>query len=329
MKKILFITVTVLLLYSSCKTDFEINAEWKDITVVYGLLSQNDKTQFIKINKAFLGDGNALTMATNPDSCTYPPGTLDVWIEEWLNNSQSRQWTLHDTTIINKDPGTFYYPNQILYTFYADTLYENAEYRLYIKNNTNGKVISSKTPLVHNFSVIQPSDPQAAAFHSPNPYQVKWYSAENGKLYQVTIRFNYWEKIVGASDSTRKSVEWNLGTVKSQGTEGGKVMITDYYGDAFFQYLGNQIQYNANMIRRVAVPNVEFIFSVAADDFNTYMEINAPSTGINQEKPEYTNITNGIGIFSSRFQIIKPHAMHTQSLYSLKNGQYTINLNFQ
>jgi len=49
----------ILLLFSvfflSCETDFDVNAEWQDVTVVFGLLDPNNEDQLIKINKAFLG----------------------------------------------------------------------------------------------------------------------------------------------------------------------------------------------------------------------------------------------------------------------------------
>ena len=335
MKKIFFTAIILLFSLLACKTDFEINAEWKDIMIVYGLLSQNDSIEnndyhYIKINKAFLGEDNALTMALNPDSSSYG-NNLEVSVEEWKNGSQSHVWYLDTITIYNKDPGIFYNTKQVLYRFQAD-LDENAEYKLFIKNKLTGKIVSSTTPLVQPFTIKKPapSPPGApAVFHSSNPYTVIWYSGANGKRYQIMIRFNYWEKIWGETDSTRKSVEWDLGSYTSEGVQGGEKMTTSYTGNTFFQYLRDKIGYNTNAIRHVAVPNVEFIFSVAADDFNTYMEVNAPSTSIVQEKPEYTNINNGIGVFSSRYQIVRPLPMSPVSLDSLFNGVYTSILNFQ
>jgi len=55
----------------SCSTDVDINAPWKDITVVYGLLNQNDNIHYIKVNKAFLGDASAYEMAAISDSVNY------------------------------------------------------------------------------------------------------------------------------------------------------------------------------------------------------------------------------------------------------------------
>jgi hypothetical protein len=36
------------------------------------------------------------------------------------------------------------------------------------------------------------------------------------------------------------------------------------------------------------------------DDLKSYIEVNSPATGIVQERPIYTNISNGIGLFASR-----------------------------
>jgi len=333
MKKIFILIIVLIVSNFSCKTDFDINAKWKDITVVYGLLSQNDTVHYVKINKAFLGNANALTMAQNADSASYG-NNLQVWVEEWLNNSQTNSWNLDTTTIYNKESGTFYAPKQVIYKFKA-TLNVNAEYKLYVKNKLTGKITSSVTPLVDNIDITSPAATQLANFHSSSNVSVKWFSSLNGKLYQVIIRFNYWEVNLDHNpiDSTKKSIDWSLGTVSSLTTQYGEPMYTTYYGNSFFQYIANQINSSsttsANIRRDVATPNVDFIFLVAADDFNTYMEVNAPSTGVLQEKPQYTNVSNGIGIFSSRLNADRPLKMAVQSKDSLIKGMYTKTLNFK
>ena len=56
--------VCFLVVFSSCETDFDVNAEWDDVTIVYGLLDPNNEIQLIKINKAYLGAGDAIQMAS-------------------------------------------------------------------------------------------------------------------------------------------------------------------------------------------------------------------------------------------------------------------------
>ena len=45
-----------LILFSGCDNEVDINADWKETIVVYGLLNPNDSIQYIKVNKAFLNE---------------------------------------------------------------------------------------------------------------------------------------------------------------------------------------------------------------------------------------------------------------------------------
>ena len=60
-KNLLFLILPFLF---SCETDFDVNANWKDVTIVYGLIDPNNEDQLIKINKAYLGQGDAIQMAS-------------------------------------------------------------------------------------------------------------------------------------------------------------------------------------------------------------------------------------------------------------------------
>jgi len=332
MKKYILITLLAVVAFSACRTDFEINAAWKDMTVVYGLLNQNDSVHYIKINKAYLGEDNALTMAQNPDSCSYG-NNLEVRMEEWdVNGNQTNLWYLDTTTIYKKESGVFYNPKQVLYKFTGqlDTLNKDKEYRLFIKNKSNGKIISSKTKLVHKFGISKPMSGTQVNLTATNAIKVQWEPAVNGKLYQVIIRFTYREKNIITNDSIVKTLDWNLGSYTSENIDGtGPTLETSYYGQNFFQFLHDNISVDPNIIRVATGYPLQFIFSVAADEFNTYMEVNQPSSSIVQEKPEYTNISNGIGIFSSRYQMNRKLYINAVSMDSLYNGSKTKDLNFQ
>jgi hypothetical protein len=331
MKKYILLILLAMVALSACRTDFEINAAWKDMTVVYGLMNQNDSIHYIKINKAYLGEDNALTMAQDPDSCSYG-NNLEVKVEEWdVNGSQTNLWYLDTTTIYNKESGVFYNPKQVLYKFAGqlDTLNKDKEYRLFIKNKSNGKIISSKTKLVHKFSVTKPLGTQVN-LTGTSPIKVIWEPAVNGKLYQVVIRFTYRERNIITNDSIVKTLDMNLGSYTSANTDGtGPSLETSFGGQTFYQSLHDNIAVDPNIVRVATGYPLQFIFSVAADEFNTYMEVNQPSSSIVQEKPEYTNISNGIGIFSSRYQIIRKFFPTAVSMDSLYNGSKTKDLNFQ
>ena len=44
--------------------------------------------------------------------------------------------------------------------------------------------------------------------------------------------------------------------------------------------------------------------TVGSQDLKTYILVNKPSTSIVQERPQFTNIENGIGLFSSRYSLL-------------------------
>lgn len=304
----IFITLTFLG-WVSCSTDLELIGEYEDITVVYGLLNQIDSVSYVKINKAFLGEGNALIMAQEPDSSSYE-GHLTVVMEQLKNGSLAKTFTFDTSTIYTKEPGTFYYPNQVLYQCVTkDQLDDESDYRLIITNNITGKVITAQTPLVSDFDILKPivNNPIKPTIHFPDndsPKDVEWLSAEFGKLYNVVMRFYYKEKFFDDMDTTYKYIENTFPARKSKSIEGGEEMLIQFANNSFYTLCETKIPYEpdkeANVGARYALW-VEFIFSVAGDDFNTYMEVNDASSSIVQERPEYTNVENGIGIFSSRY----------------------------
>jgi hypothetical protein len=120
-------------------------------------------------------------------------------------------------------------------------------------------------------------------------------------------------------------VNWNLGEVKTENISGGE-LIEMSYGEQFFANLQSKIKIIANVQREV--DSVQAIVYVAGSDLSTYMDVNSPSGSIVQERPQYSNIREGYGIFSSRYDLRKTFQLESASLDSLVRGRYTKNLSF-
>jgi hypothetical protein len=125
-------------------------------------------------------------------------------------------------------------------------------------------------------------------------------SALYGRRYQLNIRFSYWEYPNGnTSAMVKKSVDWEIFTdIKSKSLDGGEEMEYSFFGDGFYSSVKAQVPYDPSMTR--IADSVEYFFAVASEELSNYIEVTNPSNTIVQEKPIYTNIENGIGIFSSR-----------------------------
>ncbi|MCK9448291.1 MAG: hypothetical protein M0Q41_04855 [Bacteroidales bacterium] len=303
----LFLFFSLLLFFSACSTDVDNYADYKDVTIVYGLLETDKDTTYIKITKAFLGPGNALVFAQNPDSSNYS-GKLDVKLIGKQNSNTLPAITLDTITIKNKQAGDsiFYFPEQKLY-YTTAPIYADAQYTLEI--NKGSEIIRAQTVAVKDFSVLKPNN--RINFAATTTVAIQWNTAENGKRYEVQLVFYYDELHQGTSDTIHQSMTWKMGTKTADRLDGTEKLEINYLGEAFYSRLNSELKHDPN-IRRFAGP-VDLIISCAGDELNTYIDVNAPSNSIIQEIPEYTNIENGYGIFSSRKILVKSYLLSVQS----------------
>lgn len=329
----------------SCSTDLDVIDDWKETTIVYGLLDQSQSVQYVKVMKAFLGEGDALMMAQNFDSLYYDTNDVVVTIREIETGTI---WTLDPDVSISMEPGTFA-TQQVIYKV-AMTPDPDYRYQLKVKNLRSGTETIGETKIVKDFSVTTPAsnsyqvDLHPTLTATTNTYKIKWNAAVNGRRYNVILRMHYDEEnvLTGEVDTT-KYVDMNFGDLKSAKLDGTELMEVGFEKENFYSNIQSKL--NADPAYERHPKYVEFKFAVAADDLNTYMEVSAPSTGIVQEKPSFTNIINGIGLFSARYNKnatssggfgapppnpYSPYGfkMNKATLDSLCIGQYTKNLNF-
>jgi hypothetical protein len=314
----LFFLVLFLPLLHSCKNDLNVNAEWKDITVVYGLLNQNDSIHYVKITKAFLGEGDALSFAKIADSSNYPD-KLDVKVEEWRFTSSSDSALMHtyvlDTvSIMNKDSGIFYYPTQLVY-YFKTKLDTTRTYKLNIVNRQTGKVVYSSCKLIQRFTIKKPIQGSQANILPGKPIPtVNFMSAYYGRRYQLNIRMFYdeYHRSRGIDTIRNLSVDWivfdNEVSPVLDGTN--EFTINNFPGDGLYSTLAKKLKpvYTSDTSRHATY--VDYIFTVASDDLNTYMDVTEPSNTIVQERPSFSNIVNGIGLFTSRYDNTRDNPRH-------------------
>jgi len=296
-KPLLILLLSLILFFGACETDFDIDAEWKEITIVYGLLDQLDTNHYFRINKAFLG-GNALEVVKIEDSSSYK-NDLEVVLEGWNAGSLMQSINCDTTTISDKDTGMWYNPYMVVYKG-EGILNENYEYRLFIKNTVSGKEITAETKVVQDFSILRPYAGGKATFNPGYTTKFSWKSAENGMRYEPLIRFNYFEVPNGTTDTIPKFMLWPQGTQFATNSSGSEELEIYVSGDAFYENLDRKL--DKTFVGHRLAGLVDYVISVAGVEYDTYMKVNGPSFSLVQDRPEYTNIENGYGLFSSRYQ---------------------------
>jgi hypothetical protein len=297
---VLFIIATI----SACETDVDLIGDFQETTVVYGLLDQTQSVQYIRINKAFITSGNAYEEAKIQGIIEYDKEDIEARLLEMNGDELVRAIPLleMDTVI---DEGVF--NNNIVLYYTADTLYEDFTYELDILVYGEKKVTVA-TELIRTIAITSPRI-NIPVYFTPLPnivQSLKWRLADYAKLYTGSVSFIYKEKKVG-EDTTYRQMNWTLGSYLAEDTEPSSSQIEEqlsYFTTSFYSICENIIPYEDEAEEQkvsIRIPvGIDYSLAVAAEEFYTYMELNN-SSGIVQEKATYTNVENGIGIFSSRY----------------------------
>lgn len=337
MKKILSAVAILSMFAVSCSTKFKVGAEYKDVTVVYGLLSVTDTAHYIKITKGYYDENlNNLELAKNPDSIYF--NGLQVKIEVLNNGTVIQTIPLDLVDLIKegypKDPGTFSNAANYAYKF-KKTLDPSKSYRLLITNLSSGKLIQGETTVIDNsvakFKFIKPNDnAEELTFSDPiNPYVFSWRGPSNAAFYDVVIRFKYQEVNLSTLDTAY--IEKDIPVVKNISSIVGD-QKTSLSNVAFFKQLNSFIsEAPLNIKRYIDTPDL-FILA-GGQDLKTYIDVNTAQGGItyDQIKPNYTNLSgeNVFGILSTRGQISLPNIRFSGgTLDSIMTGSYNLKLRF-
>jgi hypothetical protein len=316
-------------LFNSCHNKLELNAPYKEIPSIYAILSPSDSVQMIRINKIFLGEGNATQMAKISDSINYPEGELAVQLTRYVDgvavpptyNAGTNTVVTFSERMIEAQPGAFS-THQRVYVF-RDSIYDNGEYHLTVRNNHTGNVFHAKTnslkkvipyfpPLGEQPYYPYPLTTQEEKYINYSgdpkpPYEIR-YLANESYAYQLVIRFHIDED--DFKNGRRQLLDYNAGTrTLREATKfaGGTIQYIShtFSGSGIFAAVGNEVSKWDNNIAGRKVVIMEYIIYTANREYMDYLEYLKPSLSINQNKPLYSNFDDGaaLGIFSIRNRV--------------------------
>lgn len=329
---------------SGCSTDFDLNADFQETPVVYGLLDQSIPVNYIRINRAFLDDSiDALTLAADPESIYYGD-ELVVTLEYYINGNFVGSAVLErvdgDTLGIPKEEGTFANIPNILYR-YKDALNPEYTYKLIAQNTVTGKSISTETGIINDFKIVRPNEesifPQAISLSPKGSYEFAFNNAKNAAVYDITLRFHYREAtFVPATndfvDVVSKYIDWkfvsNLNTVD---VNAGEQITYAIQGAAFYNFIKNNFTANPDPLFVRLPDSAQFILDAGGESLYSYIQFSNATLGLNegQVSLDYTNVDGGLGLFSSRYRkISKIYPFTIQTRDSIACSSITQGLNF-
>lgn len=330
---LLLMGVTVLL-SSSCTTDFDIEAEWKDIPIVYGFLSTQDTAHYIRVEKAFLEPGaNALEIAQIADSLYYGPNVV-VAMEKIVTGERFVLERVDGTLEgYPRTEGPFATVPNILYKVAKSELGLKSEdaIRLVIERGDNLTPVTAETVVIGELELLEnlPREPINLGAYNTE-LRIGWEVSTAARLFDLRLLLHYRE-----SDPTQpsilipKTLEFVLSRSIEREDESIRVNYFLRSGD-FFQFLGAALPVLSAGFR--TFDNLDIQLVAAGEEFLELTKIGQANLGITSanEVPIYTNLSEGRGIFSSRATAIREGLLlGPVSLDSLRNGVFTRELGFQ
>lgn len=347
--------ICCILVFSTCKNKLNINAPYKEIPTIYAVLNPQDVIQMIRINKVFLGEGNANDMAKVADSVNYEAGALTVTLEHSTYGipdiatptGNKLVITFHDS-IIQTNPGAFNTTQRVYVS--SDKLLTTGQYTLKVKHSDgSGKVFTARTNAIDSVKSyvgsytpfcapyypvppgsVQQTDAYAMSqayinYSNPNAnYSPKFFPNE-GAIYSMILRFHFYDSLYDGS-KTYHYVDYNFGnqTLKDLRTyNNAKVFAFDFRGEDLYNSIGNSLLkmgLDNNNIRGRKMYKLQAMAYSSTQDYADYLQFSAPSLSIAQEKPIYSNFDNrdamGIFTFRTRHSIFKELSTTTVSEFS-------------
>lgn len=342
MKKIfLFIAVVAsTIFYPSCFNDIDLTSEWKDIPIVYGLISKSDSANYIRVEKAFIDNNiSALDLAQIPDSLYYD--NISVQLRS-LNPNDPVTYDLNrvdgnEKGFVRED-GVFANAPNYLYELVlpvGEELVGSQEYELVINRGDNSDLVTATALIVDDIDIRDPdSDPSTANAVNWEQYGLKvgWRGSNGAEIFDVTIFLNIEEKDQSnpANDKI-VTLEWKIEQNLPAVYVNDQVrMDTRLNKVDLFQYLGNRLEVSPNIARRFI--SFDVLVTGGGEALNDYISAGNANTGITSTQviPTFTNLSEGYGIFSSRnSQFQEGYVLNASTKDSLQTNPLTQDLNFQ
>ena len=341
MKHFSILLSLILILLTSCNDEVNLNGDFKETAVVYGLLNHADSLHFIKITRAFIGPGNALEIAQIADSSYFD--NVELTVSEYQGGALQRTWLLKDTIVENKDvDGVFYAPEQKVYYFKTlptvtssmgiagtvqtssnpllTSLKPGSTYKMKAIINNGAFEITGETELVNGLTTSASSQNFTFKFaDDPAEYISTGVAVSStGNSYIVNAQLDvFFNEHIGSTFST-KSFNWQLGENDVQPNSSSTFTAL---GKTFYDLVKQNIT-NDPAINKRTFNGISITITGGAEDLYNYMVVNKPTSSLAQSKPTYTNlsVTNNkrvVGIFSSRqtLKIFKPFYISPAQAY--------------
>lgn len=285
----------------SCDNELRINAPYEVVPVLYGILDYQADTNWVRIGRSYQGgDLGASGGLQQPDSIYLGP--LEVFLKEFKGNTLVKTIAMERDESRQLEPGFFTNDG---FHLYRTTVALDSTARYVVEVYEASKLLmSASTPMVAKPRIREPlGGMRPVALNRSTGQLFQWDNAVNARLYQSYLRLHYLEVTAPQYDTVSKFLDFILPTQLSDNLLGNNRITIALGLEPYINFLAGNLTTNTNIYRFPL--RFDYFLTAAEDQLATYISVKQPATGIVQDKPEFTNINGGVGIFSSRTTVSK------------------------
>ena len=321
----------------------------------------------IRINKVFLGVGDANAMAKVSDSVNYQAGELLVTLERYVAGTKTvatssntpsgaKSVITFSESVIQTNPGAFSTSQRVYVS--TDLLCTSGNYVLTVTNTKTKNVFTATTtaiPPIKESVSLPPICPPHYTVNTLDPN----YQTEPGKsqafinyslpdktyyirfvpneaiIYQLIMRLHYMDYLNTGPAPAYVDYPFTNQFLKdaSMISNSGPYITNTFKGSDFYDSFGASMLKNSRSIADIEkrkAYKIQYIVYSSTQDYADYLEYSAPSLSIAQEKPLYSNFEGkkAIGIFAFRAMFTVEKEMDTDFISEFAHHHSTCTYKF-
>ncbi len=329
MKTRYLLLLSVILSIFGCKNELDLNSEYSQSLVIYGILNLKDSFHYVRIQKSYYSEDNGIYAARFIDSICPKTEDIEIYMEELLDGEiVDGPIYLESTNEFPKDSGFFANERNLVYRF-NKMLKPGYSYKISVYDKETNVLSTGTTDLLggrnyeYNFSETRYYTATAYNMEVLKDYEFfDQFWKEDGRVK----RFLYKEKYQG--NEYLRFVDYkpfyDHKNVKN-------ALITDSIGcqfsDYYLQFLAKHIPVKQGVVREVV--GVDHIVTFPDDNMVFYL-YNCNTTDIFHYLKFYSNIENGQGLFASKyFLTFFAQKLYPATIDSVAHGRFTGHLGFK
>lgn len=316
MKRLIFGVLFAQFLFS-CNNDLDIYSEKTDLPYVYGSITSNQTEHVVKVTKTFQKLGQDVL----PEDLYYHDDSIQVYIDEYNGSNLINSHLATPVSSNDKVEGLFPSPTNKYYKV-SNTLFSTSANLAYsirvempdggvVKNLKNFKlqnVIALKRPLLSSPTAIVEIDFVGNSGELA-PYVFDW-TQEGGAREQGILNVAIQE--TNTATNTIDTVYVPISVYND--IPNNKNVNAQFHLSDLIQSLADKLESNPNIRRRMLRTEIGTLgaakvirgygvgFEVWSEskDLTSYETVLFSSTGISEDKPNFTNLSDAVGMFSTR-----------------------------